>query len=96
MLPVNNEAQAQATLAPSRKIALTKLGEVVAPPKTGGVIGWEYTPPQKGRPYVIYLEKGLVLRTSLVQEVQKGRNTLLLKTLNSLYRVDYLTEEMRI
>lgn len=78
---------------PTRKISLTKLGSEDAEPKKGGVIGWEYAPPRIGRPYLIYLYEGMVLRTSAVQDVQKANKAFIVRTLNSVYQLEYLEEE---
>ena len=78
---------------PARKIALTKVDEIFAFPKKGSVIGWEHAPPEKGCPYLVYLHKEAVLRTSPVQEVRKIDKGIIIKTLNSVYYVEYLDME---
>jgi len=73
----------------TRKITLTRV-EDTSLDHRGHVVGWEYGPPQAGERYTVYLGKGRVLRTSPVQEVLGSGPALLLKTLNSVYRVEYL------
>ncbi len=78
---------------PARKIALTKVDEIFALPKKGSVIGWEYASPDRGCPYLVYLHKEAVIRTSPVQEVREIERGVIIKTLNSVYCVEYLDME---
>jgi hypothetical protein len=73
----------------TRKISLSRIESVTTDQK-GEVIGWEYAPPRRGERYTVSLGKGRVLRTSPVQDVKESRNALLIKTVNSIYRVEYL------
>ncbi len=73
-----------------RKISLTKLETVGREPRRGSVIGWECAFPQRGHPYLVQLHRGAILRTSPVQEIRKGREILIIKTMNSVYQVEYL------
>ena len=54
------------------------------------VTGWECTPPQKNERYTIYLGKGKVFRTSPVQYIAKTKHALFIRTLNSLYQIEYI------
>jgi hypothetical protein len=56
----------------------------------GGVLGWEAAPPQVGERYAVYLGEGNVLKTSPVEEVERRDNVLMVRTMNSIYRVEYL------
>ena len=73
----------------SRKISLARI-ESVATDRKGELIGWEYAPPKKGDRYTVSLGKGRILRTSPVQDVKQSDDALLIKTVNSIYRVEYL------
>lgn len=72
-----------------RKISLKRLKSFKIEEK-GGVIGWEAAPPKVGERYAVYLGEGNVLRTSPVEEVKKTSHILMVKTMNSIYRVEYL------
>ena len=72
----------------TRRISLARV-ESTGSEQRGQVVGWEYGPPRAGERYVVHLGKGRVLRTSHVQEVRGSGRVLLLKTVNSLYRVEY-------
>jgi hypothetical protein len=73
----------------TRRISLTRVESVGQDPK-GVVVGWEYSPPRKGERYAVYLGKGRVLRTSVVEDVRENMGSLLIKTANSIYKVQYL------
>jgi len=72
-----------------RKISLKRIKNFKIEER-GGVIGWEATPPQTGERYAVYLGEGNVLKTSPVAEVKPNGNVLMVKTMNSIYRVEYL------
>lgn len=74
----------------TRRISLTRVESVGQDPK-GVVVGWEYAPPRKGERYAVYLGKGRVLRTSVVEDVRENMGSLLIKTANSIYKVQYLS-----
>jgi hypothetical protein len=74
----------------NRRISLTRVESVGQEPK-GAVVGWEYSPPAKGERYAVYLGRGRVLRTSVVEEVRQNMGSLLIKTANSIYKVQYLS-----
>jgi hypothetical protein len=76
----------------SRKISVTRLHNGDVEPRRGSLIGWESTCPRKGDPYLIYLHEGMLLKTSPVQEVNDNGDTLILKTVNSVYQVEYIQE----
>jgi hypothetical protein len=80
---------------PTRKISLLKLAATREETTKGGVAGWECAPPRIGRPYAIWLYEGMVLRTSPVRDIRKTKCALIIKTLNSLYRLEYLKENQR-
>ncbi len=73
----------------TRKISLARI-ESVATDRKGELVGWEYAPPKKGERYTVSLGRGRLLRTSPVQDVKQSDNALLIKTVNSIYRVEYL------
>ena len=75
------------------KISLSKIGDEERGPKKGSVIGWEYASPEKGYPYLIYLHDGAVFRSSPVQELREIEKGVIIKTLNSVYYVEYLDME---
>jgi Uma2 family endonuclease len=54
------------------------------------IIGWETTPPERGQRYTLSLGQGRILRTSPVQEIQEIKGGMLIRTLNSTYRIEYL------
>jgi hypothetical protein len=72
-----------------KKISLTRIDSIDKEQK-GAVIGWEYGPPRRGERYSVYLGDGKVLRTSPVEDVKETHCALLIKTMNSVYRVEYL------
>lgn len=72
-----------------KKISLTRI-ESIDKEQKGAVIGWEYGPPRKGERYSVYLGEGKVLRTSPVEDVKETHYALLVKTRNSVYRVEYM------
>jgi len=84
---VNNMSKTVEIL--TRRISLSRIDSVGKDPK-GAVVGWEHAPPQKGERYTVYLGKGRVLRTSPVEDVRENLETLLVRTANSIYRVEYL------
>jgi len=73
----------------SKRIALSKIERIGDDPR-GTVVGWESAPPVKGERYAVYLGKGRVLRTSVVEEVRETPESVLIKTANSIYKVQYL------
>ena len=76
----------------ARKISVTRLMNGDLEPRRGSLIGWESACPRKGDPYLIYLHEGMLLKTSPVQEVSDNGDTLILKTVNSVYQVEYIQE----
>jgi hypothetical protein len=75
----------------SQKISLTKVDSVGRDSK-GAVVGWESSPPREGERYTVYLGNGRILRTSTVEDVKDNLGAFLVKTANSIYRVEYLKE----
>ncbi len=73
----------------SKRIALSKIEKIGDDPR-GTVVGWECAPPVKGERYAVYLGKGRVLRTSVVEEVRETPESVLIKTANSVYKIQYL------
>lgn len=76
----------------TNRISLSKVEAVGHDPK-GVVIGWEYAPPKRGERYVVYLGKGKVLRTSVVEDIKENMDSLLIKTANSIYKIQYLNKK---
>jgi hypothetical protein len=72
-----------------RRISLLKLGSTQKPSNAGGVKGWELTPPETGQRYVVKMNDQMILKTSPVQEVRRASEALVIKTKNSLYRIEY-------
>jgi hypothetical protein len=72
-----------------RKISLTRIASL-STAHTNVVNGWEYVAPAKGERYIVYLGKGRVLRTSTVEDIKILEQGILIKTVNSIYRIDYL------
>jgi hypothetical protein len=78
----------------ARRISLARLEG--GPDKLSDPIGgWEYSPPEVGERYLVYLGKGRLLRTSPVQRIRESGGFTWIETLNSVYRIQYLapTEE---
>ncbi len=73
----------------SQKISLTKIDSVGRDAR-GAVVGWESAPPREGERYTVYLGNGRLLRTSTVEDVRDTLGAFLVKTANSIYRVEYL------
>lgn len=78
----------------TRRIALSKIERIGHDPK-GTVVGWECSPPAKGERYGVYLGKGRVLRTSVVEDIREMQDYILIKTANSVYKVQYLSPSPR-
>jgi hypothetical protein len=76
---------------PGRRICLKKLGRRDSRVKRGGVIGCEYAPPSIGNQYMIYFQEGMVLRTSMVQDISESPRGLIIETANSVYMVEYFS-----
>jgi hypothetical protein len=55
------------------------------------LVGWEYAAPEKGYPYLVYLNNRAVFQTTPIQEVKTADNGVIIQTLNSVYRVEYLS-----
>ncbi len=71
-----------------RKVSLTKV--FGKSKKTDQVImGWETAAPVKGKPYTVYLSRGRAFRTSRVETLKEEPKGLMIKTVNSLYHVEY-------
>jgi hypothetical protein len=73
----------------TKKISLSKV-DTVGQVQNSAIIGWEYAPPRVGERYSVYLGRGRVLRTSPVEEIKETPYALMIKTLNSVYRIEYL------
>ncbi len=84
------EALSETQQVPAWKICLTKLDGSGRNPKGGHLIGWEYASPERGYPYLVYLKRGGLLQTSLVEEVREASDGVVIKTRNSLYHIAYL------
>jgi hypothetical protein len=54
------------------------------------IVGYEYEPPTLGSPYTVYLGQGSAFKTSRVWEVEAVNDAFMIKTANSIYRLDYL------
>lgn len=94
-MATNSGSLAKTVEIRTKKISLTKIGNVNKEKKRGGVIGWECAPPQRGHPYSLYLYEGMVLKTSRVRDVQKTNDGVIVKTVNSVYQVIYLNDDVR-
>ena len=75
---------------PARKISVTKVQDTSPESPRGSLIGWEYVSPKDGCPYLIYLDRGTVLKTSSVQEIRETDTGVVIRTRNSTYKVEYL------
>jgi hypothetical protein len=72
-----------------RKVSLTKIyGQRRRSENI--IVGWESGAPVKGKPYTIYLSRGRAFRTSRVEEVKEASKGFVIKTMNSLYEVQYV------
>lgn len=74
----------------TKKVMLVKINSKGEKEKNSAVVGWEFTPPEVGERYVIYLGKGRVLKTTPVMDVKETHYALMIKTSNSIYRIEYL------
>jgi hypothetical protein len=74
-----------------RKVVLTKLvgSEYAGTPLQSPELGFEILPAVVGKPYLVELERGGLLRTSVVTKISDGY----IHTHNSLYKVEVLNEE---
>ena len=74
------------------EVSLVKIAEngIVSKEKVAGL---EWGPPTLGLPYVIYLGKGKYLTTSAVKELKEIHNALMFKTVNSVYRIEYMKKQ---
>lgn len=74
---------------PAWRVSVTKLrGEGQG--RTGKkLLGWEYASPQQGYPYLVYLKDHGVFRTSAVQELKETDDGVIIKTVNSVYHIEY-------
>jgi hypothetical protein len=70
-----------------RKVALKKVWHAGKKWKVGGVVGWEPAFPEKGSPYRLHLDGGMVLETSQVQAIEETPNEWIIKTANSVYQL---------
>ena len=52
--------------------------------------GYEYELPTLGFPYVVLMGKGKVFKTSRVWDVKEVNDAVMIKTANSIYRINYL------
>jgi hypothetical protein len=71
------------------KVTIAKVNGNGKKPKKN-IEGYEYSPPAQGCPYVVYLGKGNVFKTSPVRDVKEVNDAIMLKTSNSIYRINYL------
>jgi hypothetical protein len=72
----------------ARKVTLTRINSC-GDEKRDTLFGWELTRPKKGAPYVVYLGTGKALKTTDVMNVTEGDDAFTIKTLNSVYRIQY-------
>jgi hypothetical protein len=75
---------------PPWRVCLTKLKGSGKNPRGGYVLGEEYASPHTGCPYLVYLKRGGLFQTSLVQEIRKVGDGVVIKTRNSVYHIAYL------
>jgi hypothetical protein len=75
---------------PAWKIHITKLQGSDQNAKGRRLVGWEYSSPETGYPYLVYLKGNGVLKTSVVEEVREVSDGLVIKTRNSIYHIAYL------
>lgn len=54
------------------------------------VIGCERGRPVVGKPYVIYLGKDRIFKTSPIRDIKETYTALMIQTQNSIYRIKYL------
>jgi len=75
-----------------KKVSLVKVAEngTVSKEKVSGL---EWGPPTLGLPYVVYVGKGKYLKTSAIKDVKEIHNALMFKTVNSIYRIEYMKKE---
>ena len=76
------------------KISLTKLEAMGMELRKGSLIGWVAHEPEEGRPYIVLLDKITGLKTSPVQEVEKVDNGFIIRTVNSIYQVEYIQKAL--
>jgi len=84
-------------LARTHEILTTKVSVI----KVGGngkkhkerIEGYEYEPPTLGFPYTVHLGKGNVFKTSPVWDVKEVNDAFMVKTANSVYRLNYLKKQ---
>jgi hypothetical protein len=74
------------------KISLKKVWHAGKQWRGGGVIGWGSALPEKGCPYQLRLEGGMLLETSPVQAVEEMPNACIIRTVNSVYELVRLEE----
>ena len=71
---------------PTHQISLMKLSDNGK--SNEPIAGFEYIPPIVGQPYRIYIGNGKNLMTSPVKDIKEAHNGILIKTKNSIYRVN--------
>jgi hypothetical protein len=76
---------------PLSKVSVRKVAQLGEKVKPDSLTGWEYAPPEKGQPYLVYLKDGAVFRTSQVKEVERIEKGFVLRTENSIYEVRYIS-----
>ena len=76
------------------QISLTKIEKMWMEKKEGSFIGWAAHAPKEGEPYIVLLDKSNGLKTSPVQEVQEVSNGYIIRTLNSVYQVEYIKKAL--
>jgi hypothetical protein len=78
------------------KISLTKLDKMWMEQKKRNLMGWAAQAPEEGQPYIVLLDKSTGLKTSPVQEVQEVKNDCIIRTLNSVYRIEHIKRALII
>ncbi len=76
---------------PAWKVSVTKIEKGGEKAQTRSLVGWEYAAPEKGYPYLVYLHNRAVFQTTPIQDVRRADNELIIKTLNSVYSVEYVS-----
>jgi hypothetical protein len=74
------------------RIALIRVNGAELEPGKDNYWGWEYLPPKVGRPYVLLLDGGKLIKTTVIQKVITFQGRLVIRTMNSFYQVEYLVQ----
>jgi hypothetical protein len=72
----------------TKKVSVIKVAK--GKNRTQEIVGYEYEIPTAGEPYSVFVNGGKVFKTSSVQEIKETYNGVLIKTKNSIYRIQYL------